>query len=92
MITKRDAEAIATGLLGRPPADADRPWGLEEFSDGWLIREEPPPGELYVGAASVVIERDTGGVRRFPSSVPPGRITADYPAVRARGHEDQPDN
>jgi hypothetical protein len=92
MITVHDAEGISTGLLGRPPADADRPWRPEEFSDGWLIRAEPPPGELYVGAASVVIERDAGGVRRFPSSVPRVRITSDYPPVRARGHQDQPGN
>jgi hypothetical protein len=91
MITEHDATAIATALLGRPKDHADRPWSLEEFSDGWLIRRKRPPGERLVGAASLVIERETGQVRSFPSSIPPKRITRDYSAVRDRGHEQQTD-
>jgi hypothetical protein len=91
VITEQDASTIAAALLGRPKDHRDRPWDLEEFSDGWLIIEKPPAGELFVGAASVVIERETGQVRRFPSSVPPMRITREYSAVRDRGHEQRTD-
>ena len=89
MITENEAEAIAGAVLGRQKDDPDRPWSLEEFTQGWLINEEPPSGELFFGAASLVIERETAQVRRFPSSVPPDRITGEYPAVRDRGHDIQ---
>lgn len=87
MINRNTAESIAADLVGRPQNSTDQPWHLEEFSQGWLVRQQPPPGELLVGGANLVIERDTGQTRRFPSSVPPERITEEYPEVRDRGHE-----
>jgi hypothetical protein len=87
VITEPEAEAIATRLLGHPPDDPDRPWGLEEFPHGWLIREDPAAGELYIGPASLVVERETGQIRRFPASVPAERIVAAYPAVRDHSEE-----
>jgi hypothetical protein len=91
VITEPQAEAIATRLLGRPPDDPDRPWGLEEFAHGWLIREDPASGELFVGPESLVVERETGRVRRFPASVSAERISTAYPAVRDQGDEDRRD-
>jgi hypothetical protein len=88
VITEAEAEAIASRLLGRPPGDPERPWGLEEFTHGWLIREEPAAGELLIGPASLVVERDTGRVRRFPASVSAEHITGAYPAVRDHGEQD----
>jgi hypothetical protein len=85
MITQEDAEGIATGILGRPAADADRPWSIREFDHGWLIREEPPAGEAVRGGARRVIERETGRVLLFPSSVPPVRILNEYAAIQDRG-------
>jgi hypothetical protein len=85
MITQQQAESIAQGLLGRQAADADQPWGLLDFDHGWLIREEPPAGEELIGEAHRVIERETGRVVLFPSSVPPGRIMNDYSAIQDRG-------
>lgn len=85
MINQQDAEVIATEILRRPPADASRPWQLREFDQGWLIQEAPPPGEARRGGSRRVIERATGQVVRFPSSVPPGRITEEYSEVRDYG-------
>jgi hypothetical protein len=85
MIDQQGAERIAGEVLGRPPTDAHRPWSLREFDSGWLIHEEIPHREDFRGAAVRVIERATGRVMRFPSSVPPGRIMKSYETVRARG-------
>jgi hypothetical protein len=88
VITQTEAEAIASRLLGRPPDDPDRPWGLEEFPEGWLIRESPAGGDLVISPASLVVERESGLVRRFPASVPAEGIAGAYPAVREHGKED----
>lgn len=86
MVTEQQAVTIATDVLGRSPDDADAPWELVAFDDGWLIKERAKPdSEPRRGAASRVIERETGQVVRFPSSVPPGRIVSEYPKVQARG-------
>jgi hypothetical protein len=85
MITRQDAEGIAERILGRPATDDARPWELREFDHGWLIQEALPAGIRSRGAAHRVIERETGHVVQFPSSVPPVRIVEEYPAVRDRG-------
>lgn len=92
MITRNDAEVIASSLLGRAPDDDQHPWQLREFADGWLIVEPPPPGENVRGGASRVIEREAGRLIRFPSSISRRHIVEDYPRVRDRGHEVALDN
>jgi hypothetical protein len=91
MISRQEAEQIASSVLGRSPTDNARPWRLREFDDGWLIQEERRSEEELIGAAVRVIEQPTGRVMRFPSSVPPNRIMRNYAAVRARGRvEEEP--
>lgn len=86
MITRKEAEDIAIALLGRQPDDEQRPWELREFDQGWLIFEPPPPGEHWRGGAGRVIERESGQLVRFPSSISQTRIMAEYPRIRDRGH------
>jgi hypothetical protein len=83
LITQEQAAAIAFHVCGAPPNDPRRGWDLTEFDGGWLINERAKPGRG--AAATRVIERDSGRVMNFPSSVPPSRITADYQAVQADG-------
>jgi hypothetical protein len=60
-------------------------------------RFRPPAGVLAeraaAGSASTpaprVIEGETGRVMRFPSSIPPACIMADYEAVLEHGHPDE---
>lgn len=86
MVTEEQAVDIARRLLGRPPDDASGPWHLNEFDGGWLVSEQlASRQDQYRGAATRVVERDTGRVVRFPSSVPPGRILEDYSRVEHRG-------
>lgn len=81
MITKEQAERIASQVTGRE----DGSWELVEFDDGWLIRESSGSDRSLRGGATRVIERDSGRVVRFPSSVSPKRILSDYAQVVDRG-------
>jgi hypothetical protein len=85
MITQAEAENIAATALGRPADDSGRPWHLQEFDQGWLIREESAAAGSFRGGGRRVIERETGSVLFFPSSVPPGRILREYANVRQWG-------
>jgi len=86
MATENEALALAGRALGRPSTDSLRPWRLIEFPEGWLIEETVDSSKPEtIGAARLVIERETGRVMRFPSSVPPRRIVGDYQAVVTRG-------
>ena len=85
MITGNQAEQTVREMLG-PSRDGEKiNWELVEFAQGWLIR----PGSAFDpnlrGAAMRVIERDTGRIMRFPSSVPTDRIITEYSAVMDRG-------
>jgi hypothetical protein len=83
LITQDQAAAIAFHVCGAPPSDPKRGWDLTEFDAGWLITERAAPGRAAGG--SRVIERESGRVVSFPSSVPPSRILTDYQAVQADG-------
>jgi hypothetical protein len=87
MITRDQAERIVAELAGAPADDPQRGWELQEFSAGWLVIEHANRGRR--GGPGRVIERETGRVMRFPSFVPPGRIIAEYEAVRQHGHPDE---
>jgi hypothetical protein len=83
LITQDQAAAIAFHVCGAPPSDPKRGWDLTEFDAGWLIAERAKAARGDGGTR--VIERDSGRVMSFPSSVPPSRIMADYQAVQANG-------
>jgi hypothetical protein len=87
VIGEHEAEEIVATLLGDPRDEPDRSWELEEFSDGWLVEPRQAAGEMMIGAAPLVVERETGQVRQFPSSVPPHRITEEYADIRDEGYE-----
>jgi hypothetical protein len=87
LITQDQAAAIAFHVCGAPPGDPKRGWDLTEFDAGWLITERAKAARGDGGTR--VIERDSGRVMSFPSSVPPSRILADYEKVRAAGTSEQ---
>ncbi len=83
MITQDQAAAIAFHVCGAPPNDPKRGWDLTEFEAGWLITAHAKAARG--DGAARVIERDSGRVVSFPSSVPASRILADYDRVRGSG-------
>jgi hypothetical protein len=83
VITQDQAAAIAFHICGVPPTDPKRGWDLTEFDAGWLITERANPARR--DGAARVIERESGRVVTFPSTVPPSRITADYQQVLPEG-------
>jgi hypothetical protein len=83
LITQDQAAAIAFHVCGAPPGDPKRGWDLTEFDAGWLITERARAARGDGGAR--VIERESGRVMSFPSSVAPSRIMADYQAVLKDG-------
>ncbi|CAO5255035.1 hypothetical protein [Frankia sp. AgKG'84/4] len=83
MIESATAFSLATEYLGRPRDDAEKPWRLVEFPEGWLVRQDLPGR----GGAAVVIERSSGKIKRFPSYVPPVLICDDYASVVNEGDE-----
>jgi hypothetical protein len=85
MINEHEARKRAEALLRCPSDDPDHPWSIESFPEGWLIR--PQPLARVRGQASYVIERASGRVVGFPSSIPPRRIREQYAAVVTRGTE-----
>jgi hypothetical protein len=87
MITQQQAESIAAKVMSRV---RDRSWELVEFDAGWLIRDSALSDPNLVGVAVRVIERESGRVVRFPSSVPPGRILEEYAEVVGRGRVESP--
>jgi hypothetical protein len=87
MITQEQAQGIATQIMSQMQ---DRSWELVEFDAGWLIRDSAASNPDMAGAAVRVIERESGRVVRFPSSVPPGRILREYAQVVERGRVESP--
>ncbi|MCL9793826.1 hypothetical protein [Frankia sp. AgKG'84/4] len=71
------AAALAAELLRKPQDDPERPWHLEEFTEGWLICIQSD----NMGAAAKVIEKITGNIRFFPSRISPDRIVEEYESV-----------
>jgi hypothetical protein len=87
MISEKDAERIAASVLGRQPDDDGRPWKLTQFDHGWLVLDVLPPSEPSRGGTTRVIERETGRMLRFPSSISRADIMGEYLEVRSWGHE-----
>ncbi len=90
MITLEQAERIAGEIAGQAHDSGDQSWELVEFDAGWLIRESSASDASLRGGALRVIERESGRVVRFPSSVPPGRILTEYAQVVERGRIESP--
>jgi hypothetical protein len=83
VINQDQAAAIAFHVCGAPPGDPRRGWDLTEFDAGWLITGRAKPGRPP--GPTRVIERESGRVMSFPSSVPATRIMADYDRVLESG-------
>jgi hypothetical protein len=89
VITREQAETIASQIVGGNQQDGSQTWELVEFDAGWLIREAWLSDRSRRGGAVRVVER-SGRVMRFPSSVPPDRILEEYADVVEDGFpEDQ---
>lgn len=76
MITPDEAASIAERVVGAPADDPGNGWTLEEFQDGWLIYEKAAIG--LMGPATRVVEKSSGRVISFPSSVSLRRIRTHY--------------
>ena len=81
MITSDEAERIATEVIGPATAGDGQGWHLEEFDSGWLIREDWMSDRSVRGGSFCVVERATGRVLSFPSSISPTRIKTEYANV-----------
>jgi hypothetical protein len=57
---------------------------LEEFPEGWRVIRPLPEGSR--GAGTYAVERATGNLLAFSSSVPPGRVSRDFEKVRGSAY------
>ena len=84
MITRDQAESIATEIIGPATAAAGRGWHLEEFPAGWFVREDWMSNTQIRGGSFCVVERSAGSVLAFPASIPPARIMTEYAQLAGR--------
>lgn len=85
-MNKDDAYELARKILGDEKGEkGGRGWHLDEFQGGWLVVRERSI-EQMMGAASIVVERESGQVLSLPSSVPPQLITEQWERARQRAH------
>jgi len=84
LITSDEAHRIATEVIGPAAAGDGQGWHLEEFSAGWLVREDWMSWDRVRGGSFCVVERAAGRVLAFPSSISPDRITTEYDEVADR--------
>ena len=87
MITTEQAQRIATQVIGPATAADGQGWHLEEFDAGWFIREDWMSEESVRGGSFCVVERATGRVLAFPSSISPDRIMTEYDQVADRASQ-----
>ena len=81
MITTDQAERIATDVIGPATAGDGQGWHLEEFAAGWFVREDWMSEGSVRGGSLCVVERATGRVMAFPTSISPDRIMTEYDQV-----------
>jgi hypothetical protein len=81
------AERIATEVVGPATAADGQGWHLEEFDSGWFVREDWMSRKLVRGGSFCVVERATGRVLAFPSSISPTRIMTEYDQVVDRASQ-----
>jgi hypothetical protein len=87
VITSDEAHRIASQVIGPPTAADGQGWHLEEFDAGWLVREDWMSEESIRGGSFCVVERATGRVLSFPSSISPTRIKTQYQQVLDRASQ-----
>ena len=87
MITSEQAQQIATEVIGPATAGDGQGWHLEEFAAGWFVREDWMSGESVRGGSFCVVERATGRIMAFPSSISPARIMTEYDQVVGRASQ-----
>ena len=81
MITIDEAQRIASEVIGPATAGDGQGWHLEEFGAGWLVREDWMSEGSVRGGSFCVVERATGRVMAFPTSISPDRIMTEYDQV-----------
>jgi len=81
MITIDEARRIASEVIGPATAGDGQGWHLEEFGAGWLVREDWMSEGPVRGGSFCVVERATGRVMAFPTSISPDRIMTEYDQV-----------
>jgi hypothetical protein len=81
VITSDEAARIVTEVIGPATAGDGQGWQLEEFDAGWFIREDWMSEKSVRGGSFCVVERATGHVLAFPSSISPTRIMTEYDQV-----------
>jgi hypothetical protein len=81
VITSDEAQRIATEVIGPATAADGQGWHLQEFDAGWLVREDWMGEESVRGGSFCILERATGRVLSFPSSISPSRIMTEYHQV-----------
>lgn len=81
MITHEQAERIAAEAVGPAGAGDGLGWHLVEFDAGWVVWGDWFGDPSMRGGAVCVVERATGRVMSFPSSVAVTRIMSEYDEV-----------
>jgi hypothetical protein len=87
VITSDEAQRIATEVIGPATAADGQGWHLQEFDAGWLVREDWMGEESVRGGSFCILERATGRVLSFPSSISPSRIMTEYHQVVDRASQ-----
>jgi hypothetical protein len=87
VITSDEAQRIATEVIGPATAADGQGWHLEEFDAGWLVREDWIGEAPVRGGSFCVVDRATGRVLSFPSSISPTRIMTEYHQVVDRASQ-----
>ncbi|MGH9212952.1 MAG: hypothetical protein ACRD2C_20125 [Acidimicrobiales bacterium] len=83
MTDEADARALVQAFLSSDDFE------LEEIPQGWRV-VRPIPRDL-TGAATLAVERATGALWEFASSVPPHRLGERFEQFKASGRRiDQP--
>jgi hypothetical protein len=75
MTEEADARAAVQAFLGSDDFE------LDEFPEGWQVIQPIPEG--YRGATTLAVERSTGTLLEFPSSIPPDRVSEEFAEVRS---------
>jgi len=78
-----DASKIVGNYLGAMNGDSSTEWHLEEFDGGWIVVRDGSAVAM-MGEPRLVVERATGSLKWFPSSVPPALVRSQWQRVRAQ--------
>lgn len=81
MISQPDATRRAREFMMRHGAPEDVSFTVRSFDEGWLLmpRASGPP---RFGGIRLVVDRETGEVVSYPTSVPPELTISEYRASK----------